>query len=241
MTQRSEIRLVNGRPLRLQMRRSTRARRLSIQVSARDGVEVVIPRRVSLRDVEELLEEKAGWLARQAEHYGVWDGPRRRSWATGSVLNVLGAPRRLELELLPDGRSRPRSELSSDRLHLALPTGDLLDPRPALERWLRRFAGAHLRERTDHWSGVTGLVPRRVIVGERTSRWGSCSTSGTISYCYRLVMAAPAVVDAVVIHELCHLEHPNHGARFYRLVRRHYPDHDECMDWLRQHGGELDL
>ncbi len=236
-----ETRLVQGRPLRLCLRRSARARRLSIQVSARQGIEVVIPPRATLSDVDELLTLKERWLARQADHYGVWSGPRRRAWATGSELAVLGTPRRLELVALADGRARTRSELSDTTLRLELSPTDLLDPREALERWLRRFAGIHLRECTDRLARVTGLSPQRVMVGERTSRWGSCSQSGTISYCYRLVMAPPRVVDAVVIHELCHLEHPNHGARFYRLVRNHCPDHDACMDWLRDHGFELEL
>jgi predicted metal-dependent hydrolase len=54
-------------------------------------------------------------------------------------------------------------------------------------------------------------------------------------------MAPPEVVDAVVIHELCHLRHPDHGHRFQALVRRHCPDHDRHMAWLGRHGGELDL
>jgi predicted metal-dependent hydrolase len=241
MAARNETRLVQGRALRFRLRRSARARNLSILVSARDGVEVVIPRRATLRDVDVLLAEKARWLARQADHYGVWNGPRRRSWATGSELTVLGVPRRLELAALDRDRARSRCELEADVLRLELPAAEILDPRPALERWLRRYAGVHLRERTAALGRATGLTPHRVLVGERTSRWGSCSAQGAISYCYRLVMAPPAVVDAVVAHELCHLQHPNHGPRFYALVRRHCPDHDACMDWLRRHGGELDL
>jgi len=126
-------------------------------------------------------------------------------------------------------------------LRLELPAMELLDPRPALERWLRRVAGQELRRRTAEHAECTGLVPDRVIVGERTSRWGSCSSRGTVSYCYRLVMAPPAVVDAVVIHELCHLRHGNHGVRFKSLVKKHCPDHDQLMAWLRKHGHELEL
>ena len=131
--------------------------------------------------------------------------------------------------------------MQDDRLHLELPPADLLDPRPALERWLRTFARRHLRERTAVLADRTGLVPQRIMVGERTSRWGSCSRQGTVSFCYRLVMAPPAVVDAVVIHELCHLAHLDHGPRFHALVAELCPDHDAHMAWLRQHGGELEL
>jgi predicted metal-dependent hydrolase len=54
-------------------------------------------------------------------------------------------------------------------------------------------------------------------------------------------MAEPAVIDAVVVHELCHLRHPDHGPRFRRLVSVLCPDHDLRMTWLRNHGEELDL
>jgi hypothetical protein len=84
-----------------------------------------------------------------------------------------------------------------------------------------------------------GLWPARIIVGERTTRWGSCSGRGTLSFCYRLVMAPPAVIDAVVAHEICHLRHMNHGRRFRRLVTLACPDHDEQMTWLREHEDEL--
>ena len=110
-----------------------------------------------------------------------------------------------------------------------------------MQRWLRRFAGEELRRRTAHWAAVTKLAPRRVMVGERTSRWGSCSSRGTVSYCYRVVMAPAEVVDAVVVHELCHLRHGNHGPRFHELVRSFIPDHDRQMTWLHVHGHELEV
>jgi predicted metal-dependent hydrolase len=241
MTERDETRIIDGRPLRLRLRRSARARRVGVTVTARRGVEVVVPRRATLREVDELLTAHSHWLARQADRYAVWDGPRRRSWATGSEVPLLGERLRLAIAPLPPGRVRPKAEVDCGRLHLHLPPAEVLDPRPALERWLRGVAGDHLRRRTAAIAERVALHPRRVIVGERISRWGSCSGRGTISYCYRLVMAPREVVDAVVVHELCHLAHANHGPRFQALVRRHCPDHDLHMDWLRRHGGELEI
>ncbi len=233
--------LIAGRPLRLRLRRSPRARRTLVRVSPRRGVEVVLARRDSLATVRDLLAEASDWLAEQATAHGVWDGPRRRRWATGSELPLLGRMRRLELSALPSGRVRPRSELTDDRLRLELPAEQLLDPRPALIHWLRGFAGRDLRARTGALAAVTGLFPLRVMVGERTTRWGSCSLRGTVSFCYRLVLAPPEVVDAVVIHELCHLAHLDHGPAFYRLVHVFCPQHDTYMAWLREHGNDLEV
>lgn len=241
MARRQDIRLVRGRPLRLQLRRSSRARHLRLDVTPRRGVEVVVPRWATRRDVDALLADAESWLAEKAEVHGVWDGPRRRQWTSGDHVSLLGEPHVLELAPLPDGRKRPRVTVMPFELLLELPAMELLDPRPALERWLRRFAGDELRRRTRHWSDRTGLAPSRVIVGERTSRWGSCSARGTLSYCYRLVMAPREVVDAVVVHELCHLRHMHHGPEFHAMVRRLYPDHDEAMAWLRTRGHELEI
>ncbi len=200
-----------------------------------------MPRSATRADVERLFSEATAWLVKQVERYRVWDGPVRRSYGTGSTLLIFGRARRLVLTVLPPGRVRPVADLTADVLHLSLPPQEVLDPRPAIIRWLRHLAGVSLRARVEALAASTGLRPARVVVGERVTRWGSCSTSGTISLCYRLVMALPAVADAVIVHELCHLRHHNHGPRFRGLVRRHCPDHDAHMAWLDDHGDSLEV
>jgi predicted metal-dependent hydrolase len=239
MTTSAATTLVDGRPLRYTVRRSRRARRPGIEVSRRTGVVLVLPRRAAASLVPELLRYWAGWMARKADEFGVWDGPFRRQYATGSELPILGRPRRLVLTALPADRSRMRAELRDDELELTVPPAVILDPRPALEKYLRDLAGGDLRRRAENWTEAVGRAPRRIIVGERTSRWGSCSRRGTLSFCYRLVLAPPAVIDAVVAHEACHLVHLNHGRGFYRLLDRVYPDHRRQMDWLHRHEDDL--
>jgi len=240
-TESQGIALVQGQPVRYRVRRSDRARRVHVSVSRREGVVVVLPPRAPRREVAAMLAEVEAWLARQVRIHGVAEGPIRRTYATGSALGILGVPRRLELRPLSSGRRRAREILTDDKLTMELPVAELLDPRPALERTLRRLAGRYLRERVRVLAERIGLAPARVIVGERTTRWGSCSPSGTLSFCYRLIMAPPGVIDAVVAHEICHLRHLNHGRRFQRLVRLACPDHDACMAWLRDHEADLEL
>jgi predicted metal-dependent hydrolase len=241
MSHREQIHLLQGRPLRLRLCRSARARNLRLTVSRRGGAVVTLPRWATRRDVDQALSEAQDWLVRQVTLHDVWDGPRQRSWTSGSEVALLGRRVRLELRPLTDGRQRRRATLTGDVLRLELPIDEFLDPRPAIERWLRAFAGRHLRERTQALGRRLGLQPRRILVGERTTRWGSCSGRGTISYCYRLVMAPPDVVDAVVIHELCHLVHPDHGPRWRAMVEAACPEHTQHMAWLRQHGEDLEF
>ncbi|MGJ8611969.1 MAG: M48 family metallopeptidase, partial [Octadecabacter sp.] len=71
------------------------------------------------------------------------------------------------------------------------------------------------------------------------SRWGSCSSVGDLMYSWRLVMAPPAVLNYVAAHEVAHLQHMDHSARFWAAVDRLFPDHQACRDWLRTEGGSL--
>ncbi len=231
--------VIGGRPARYRILRNRRARHLILRVDPHDGLVVVVPPRTPLREVQALLVEHAGWIAGQLEKHGVRDGPLRRFYAGGSELLFLGRPRRLHVLPLEEGRQRSRLWLDGDRLEARLAPSDVFDPRPVLERWLRRAARRHLDARIAELGARIGLSPAGVMVGERTSRWGSCSARGTLSFCFRLVMAPPEVIDAVVAHELCHLRHLNHGRRFYRLLKLACPDHAERMAWLREHEADL--
>lgn len=241
MTDRLETTLVLGRPVRYRLRRSRRARRINFHVTRQKGLEVVLPWRWALRDVGEAMSSHAAWIDRAVDTVGVRNGPVRRDLIDGVEIPVLGVPRRLRLGPLPKGRVRARVTLEPECLRAELPPADLLDPRPVLRRWLRRQARAHLEARVAHFADRHGFDPRKVIVGERRSRWGSCSTSGTLSFCERLFLAPPEVIDAVVCHELAHLHHMNHGPRFRSLVRHLCPDHDRHMQWLRDHHDELEF
>lgn len=233
--------MIGGRPLCYRVRKSRRARKLHLRVSKREGVLVTLPQRVGYAEVPALLAEYADWLDAKADEFDVRMGPQVRQYGRGSRVLVYGAPRRIEVRALPSGRVRPRQELAGDALTLVLPPDQVLDPRPALEKYLRRLAHEDLPARVAGWADKAGLRPGKVIIGERTTRWGSCSARGTISLCYRLVMAPPEVIDAVVAHEICHLAHLDHGRRFYALLDGLCPWHRESRRWLNEHHEDMVL
>jgi predicted metal-dependent hydrolase len=84
-----------------------------------------------------------------------------------------------------------------------------------------------------------GVRPQRIQIRDQRSRWGSCSTRGTLSFNWRLVLAPFEVLDYVVVHELCHLREPNHSRRFWSLVEERRPGWRAHRDWLHEHGPEL--
>jgi len=93
-----EATLVLGKPVRYRVRRSPRARRIGVQVSAREGLIVVLPKRAPLREAARALALWAEWIDRQVDHHGVRQGPRRVELVTGSPLMILGEPRTLRLQ-----------------------------------------------------------------------------------------------------------------------------------------------
>lgn len=235
MIGKSKRTLVLGKPVSYRVRRSSRTKRIGVQVSAREGLVVVLPKRMAGRAADEALAHWAEWIDGAVDKYGVREGPLRSELTTGSALLVLGERRVLQLTALPPGRSRARITLDDGTLRCELPPQEILDPRPALQRWLRREARREIPPRVDHWAEELDLHPQRVIIGERTSRWGSCSARGTLSFCYRLVMAPPRVIDAMVAHEVCHLAHLNHSKRFWFLLDSACPWHRESEAWLEDH------
>ena len=84
-----------------------------------------------------------------------------------------------------------------------------------------------------------GASFKRIANRDQRTRWGSCSTTGTLSFNWRLALAPPAVLDYIVVHEVCHLREHNHSPRFWALVAERRPDHRRHADWLRRHGHEL--
>jgi predicted metal-dependent hydrolase len=114
-----------------------------------------------------------------------------------------------------------------------------LDPRHVSEAEARRAVRELVAMVIDDESSTLRVKPKRIQIRDQRSRWGSCSTTGTLSFNWRLVLAPFEVLDYVVVHELCHMREPNHSGRFWKLVEVRRPDWRAQRDWLDQHGPEL--
>ncbi len=110
-----------------------------------------------------------------------------------------------------------------------------------LEKRYRSAARAQFETRTAHFHSMTGGHFTSITVRDQKTRWGSCSSLGTLSFNYRLIFAPPAVLDYVVVHELCHLTHMNHSKDFWSMVASIMPDYKKHRQWLKEHGQELSL
>ena len=114
-----------------------------------------------------------------------------------------------------------------------------LDPAVVSETEARRAARELVAMLCDEEADALGVRWSSIVIRDQRSRWGSCSTRGTLSFNWRLVLAPFEVLDYVVVHELCHLREPNHSRRFWKLVEGRRPGWREQRDWLHEHGPEL--
>lgn len=105
--------------------------------------------------------------------------------------------------------------------------------------WLAAEARSDLEVAVGRHSRRLGLRPCRIAVRDQSSRWGSCSSTGVLSFSWRLVLAPPLVLDYVAAHEVAHLAEMNHGPRFWALVKRTMPGMEEPRSWLKACGAEL--
>lgn len=210
-------------PLTHTIRRSARARRITVKVDPRDGgVEVVLPRGASEADAARAVVELEDWIVKHQA-------------------KVIDARERLHSE-------RPAGTVPYLGRDLVLGEDVPADP-VALERWYRRQARKELEPRvraavTELASTAPGRIRiecSRTAIRDQRTRWGSCSAKGTISLNWRLLLAPDEVAEYVVVHEVCHLAEMNHSANYWELVAALFPEYERPRRWLRDHGSSLSL
>jgi predicted metal-dependent hydrolase len=209
------------------LRRSPRARRVRVSVDGDGAVSVTLPKRAAKREADAAVRELAPWIER-----------RRRALerAAAEVARTPGTVPYLgrELRLVPQpGRTRVHRRADE----LLVPAHD----RESLERWYRRAARTEIGPRLDAAVARAGTTYTKLTIRNQKTRWGSCSTTGAMSFNWRLLLAPEAVLDYVVEHEVCHLEVMDHSPRFWRLLEQRVPDWREHAAWLRRYGSTLVL
>jgi predicted metal-dependent hydrolase len=222
------------------IRRSDRARHARILVGG-EGVEVVVPRRFPEHKVEPFVEEKRPWIERTLRRMAESDAelpPARLDH--GGEVPYLGERLELRVRVEP-GRMRPHVARRGGRLHVAVADGRPETLRGALERWYRRRARAEVLPRLELATARAGTRFTTLQIRGQRTRWASCSSSGAMSFNWRLLLAPAEVLDYVVEHEVAHLEVQDHSRRFWRLLGSRCPDWREWEDWLRSHGHALRL
>jgi len=201
------------------------------------GLTVSVPWRTSERYIARFLQDSAAWVLRKLE---AWESQRpiERAWRDGELVDYLGQQLRVALAT-QDDYSLAQLE-DGDVLSLSLPTPhDPVRVHASLVKWYRRQALHYFHSRVQHLSARLAVEAPRVFLSNARSRWGSCNVKREVRLSWRLMQAAPHVVDYVVAHELAHLKEMNHSARFWRVVERLCPDYGSARAELDAMGQNL--
>ncbi len=219
-------------PLRLRL--SRRARRVRLRVLPDGNVELVLPEGSDVAAALAFAESNRPWVERaRARLLGRRLAQEAAVRAIPDTIDLpaLGESWRLELVTGPEGVPRVRS-LAGQRLRLVCSGSD--DWVALLRAWLRRRGAETLPAWLEQVAARTGLQYARVQVRLQRSRWGSCSSRGTISLNAKLLLLTPALVDYLMVHELCHTRVMSHSAKFWRLVESKQPGALELDRSLRR-------
>ncbi|MCI5165336.1 MAG: M48 family peptidase [Candidatus Electrothrix sp. GM3_4] len=234
-----------------QVRRRPRRKTASISVQPDCSVQILVPSFLSDLKIEELVQRKIGWINNKISQF---EEIRRNSgskqYVSGECFTYLG--RNYRLKVVPGVQEEYCAKLLCGRFHVYVSsctgtgtdtgtereTHDQLVIRQ-LSAWYRRQAALRLREKTKRYAERLLVAPVSVGIKEYRARWGSCHADGRIYYNWRIIAAPHSVVDYVVVHELCHLVHPDHSPRFWKLLATILPDYTERKAWLKVNGGGL--
>ena len=217
------------------VRESPKATRVILKVSVRHGLEVVIPPGFSRKKLPQIIQQKRDWLERafrKIQQLGpAADQPRDLPTAFNCPAINLG----FTVEYVPaDLVSLELIHLNHAHLRISGKTSDLQGCQELLKRWLQHQGRVHLTPWLAKVSSEIGLSYRKVQIRGQKSRWGSCSSQGTISLNYNLLFLRPELVRSLIIHELCHTVHLNHSPSFYQLWAEFTPDYQKLRAEMKQ-------
>lgn len=211
-------------PVPLVLRRSARARRISLRVSRLDGrVTLTLPKGVAEAEALAFAREKSDWIrGHLAERPAEWQAVIGAHLPIeGQMRQIVAAPGR-RIVLHPDCVQVPPDA-----------------PGRRLQVWLKQMARERLVAASERHCAALGQGHAGITLRDTRSRWGSCSAQGALMYSWRLILAPPDVLDYVAAHEVAHLAEMNHSPAFWAVVRRLYGPYDAARGWLRDQGNTL--
>ena len=217
----------------VQVRGHRHARRYTLRINAaKREVILTMPPRGSLKEAYAFAQKHGGWIAARLGRL-----PRAAPFADGAVVPLRGVPHRIVHR--SGVRGTVWTETAATGEHLLCVAGRAPHVARRVSDYLRREAGRELEIASLKFAAALGVAIRRVVVRDQSSRWGSCSTGGVLSFSWRLILAPGEVLDYLAAHEVAHLVEMNHSARFWRVVAKICPDHERAKAWLDANGGDL--
>jgi predicted metal-dependent hydrolase len=217
----------------VRLRRHRQARRYTLRIqSATREVVLTIPPRGTLKEAREFAQKHGAWIAARLDRL-----PKAAPFTDGVIVPLRGVPHRIVHRRAVRGTVWTETNVDGAQLLCVAGNAPHIDRR--IGDFLRREAKRNLEAASTRYANALGVRIKRLAVRDQSSRWGSCSTGGALSFSWRLILAPPFVLDYLAAHEVAHLLEMNHSARFWRLVQKLCPDHERAKVWLDVHGTDL--
>ncbi len=214
--------------LPLVIKRHASAKRICLRYNPTDhAISLTLPRRTRVADGLQFLILKSQWLIDTLEEI-----PQKKQIKPGVVIPLMGRRMRIRHDAALRGAYKLEDEL------LTVGGAREFFPRRVTEA-LKKIAAKEITRLAERNAARIGRRINRISVRDTRSRWGSCSSTGNLSFSWRLVFAPKEVMEYVVAHEVAHLRHMNHSANFWNLTDVICPNHEPAKEWLRMHGKHL--
>lgn len=196
---------------------------LGLTVDNNGRLVVRAPMTLSEDAIQNFIREKSRWIAEKQRQAAVRiEKQRACTLDAGESLLYLGKSFRL--------RRRDVREITAAGSLLTIPAKTTA---AMLANWLRLQAAPYIRQRAEHYAKEMGVGYTSLKLSGAAKRWGSCGPKNSLNFSWRLIMCPPWVIDYVVVHELSHITHKNHGSQFWRQVAATLPNYQTAKDWLR--------
>lgn len=223
--------MLDGRPIPYRLVRNPRSRHVRMTLTP-EGLRVSAPSRLPDREVHRAVASKERWLLRHADKLA--PAPPA-PLVDGMALPFLDG----EVELGVCSGPRASASFTPQEGRLRVRTPDPLRVRELVERAYRDAAREWFRLQCEDHARAIVARPASIGIRDPRTRWGSCSSSGAVSFSWRLLMAPSRVAEYVVVHELAHLVHLDHSPEFWGVVASVRPGHRHDSAWLADHGAWL--
>ncbi len=217
----------------VRMRRHRQARRYTLRIDAATReVVLTIPPRGSVKEAKEFAQKHGAWIAARLKRM-----PEAVPFAHATEVPLRGVPHRIVHRRGERGTVWTETDEHGGKVLCV--AGEAAHVNRRVGDFLKREAQRDLHAACRRYAAKLGVVTRRICVRDQSSRWGSCSNSGVLSFSWRLILAPSFVLDYLAAHEVSHIVELNHSPRFWRLVERLYPDFERAKAWLDVNGADL--
>lgn len=221
------------------IQRKPRRKRIALYVDPPNKLRFVAPLTTRTITIENFLRRNSDWVIDRIEKYQKHPAPcLPRIFKEGETVFYLGTPR--TLRITHDPLSAQGCQLTTEHVSINLPKSLGLSPkelhqdiRLEILLWYKKEAKRILSERTIYWSRKLGVTYRSLKIVSPQRQWGSCSAKNDIRYNWRVILGPLEAIDYLVVHELCHITHKNHSARFWQMVASKIPDYKMRRALLR--------